>query len=322
MRNEDDSRVNYVFGPVPSRRLGQSLGIDPIPLKTCNWNCVYCQLGRTVPLTHERKEYIPRELILMELEQALAAHMPGEIDWVTFVGSGEPTLHIGLGWMIRQAKALTTLPIAVLTNGALLYLPEVRQDLIAADAVLPTLDAGNPRLYRKVNRPWGGLTYEHLLEGLIAFRQEYTGKLWVEVMLVKGLNDTENALCEIATALEKIGPDQVHINLPTRPPAEPWVQPPDEEGIMRATALLGGIAHVVHPIEGTFALDPCANIVDAIVNIITRHPMREAELLSTLEQWNPGEVQRALRDLCTSGRAQRIERYGQTFWSAAGARYP
>lgn len=313
--------MKFVFGPVPSRRLGQSLGIDPIPLKTCNWNCVYCQLGRTVPLTNERREYIPRQEILAEVEQALAAHAPGEIDWVTFVGSGEPTLHIGLGWMIRRVKALTALPVAVITNGALLFLTQVRQELLAADAVLPTLDAGNSRLYRQINRPWGELTYERLLEGLIAFRKEYSGRLWVEVMLVRGLNDSEDALREIAAALERIKPDQVHINLPTRPPAEPWVQPPDEEGLMRATAILGDIARIVHPVEGTFDLSGCENVVDAVVNVLTRHPMREEELLLALERWDAGDVQQALHELMASGRAQQIRRYGQVFWSAAEAHY-
>ncbi len=234
--------MNLVFGPIPSRRLGQSLGIDPIPLKTCNWNCVYCQLGRSTPLVNERKNYFVPEAILAEVQAALAAHRPGDIDWITFVGSGEPTLHASIGLLIRQVKTLTDLPVAVITNGSLLYLPEVRRELSAADAVLPTLDAGNAQLYRKINRPWSELTFERLLDGLTAFRQVYHGKLWLEVMLVKGLNDTEDALCGIAVALQCIEPDQVHINLPIRPPAEPWVQPPDETGLMRATAILGDIA--------------------------------------------------------------------------------
>ena len=186
--------MTYVFGPVPSRRLGQSLGIDPIPQKTCNWNCVYCQLGRSTPMTNERREYIPPDAILAEVTQALRSHSPGEIDWVTFVGSGEPTLHSGLGEMIRRVKACTSLPVAVITNGALLYLPEVRADLVLADAVLPTLDAGSADLYRKINRPWPELTFERVVDGLLAFRADYTGKLWVEVMLVRGMNDSEDGI--------------------------------------------------------------------------------------------------------------------------------
>jgi wyosine [tRNA(Phe)-imidazoG37] synthetase (radical SAM superfamily) len=314
--------MKYVFGPVPSRRLGQSLGIDTIPLKTCNWNCVYCQLGRTVPLTNERREYYPRDEILAEVEQALAAHKPGEIDWVTFVGSGEPTLHIGLGRLIRKVKKLTTLPVAVITNGALLYLPEVREELAAADAVLPTLDAGNAKLYRKINRPHPDITFERLVDGLIAFRKEYLGELWVEVMLVCGLNDTEEALREIGTVLERVRPDEVHINLPTRPPVETWVEPPDEEGLMRALAILGDVAHVVHPAEGSFDLSGSENVVDAIVGIITRHPMREDELRRALEKWTPGLVDAALEQLASSGQAQAVERYGMRFWSASPAHYP
>jgi wyosine [tRNA(Phe)-imidazoG37] synthetase (radical SAM superfamily) len=314
--------MSLVFGPVPSRRLGQSLGIDPIPLKTCNWNCVYCQLGRSTPLVNERKNYYAPEAILAQVQAALAAHRPGDIDWITFVGSGEPTLHAGIGLLIRQVKTLTDLPIAVITNGSLLYLPEVRQELSAADAVLPTLDAGNAQLYRKINRPWPRLTFDRLLDGLTAFRQVYHGKLWVEVMLVKGLNDTEDALRGIAAALQRIKPDQVHIVLPTRPPAEPWVEPSDETGLMRALAILGGVAQVAHPAEGTFDLSGHNDIVDAIVSIITRHPMREDELVRALERWTAGQVQEALEALALSGKAQVVERYGARFWSASASRYP
>ncbi|MFW5942287.1 MAG: radical SAM protein [bacterium] len=318
--------MKVVFGPVPSRRLGQSLGIDTIPLKTCNWNCVYCQLGRTMPLTNERKEYIPRAEILAEVRQALASHGPGEIDWVTFVGSGEPTLHSGIGWLIRQVKALTPLPVAVITNGSLLYRPEVRQELLAADAVMPTLDAGTPELYRRINRPHPAVTFERHVQGLLAFSREYEGHLWPEVMLVRGLNDSEEALRAIAAILQRVKPEEIHISLPTRPPAETWVQPPDEEGQLRAQAILGSVARVLHPAHGAFDLsgyeDGPEALTDAIVGIITRHPMSEADLLQTLQRWSPGRVKEALADLQESGRAQVVLRYGQRFWSAAPSHYP
>lgn len=314
--------MQYVFGPVPSRRLGQSLGIDTIPLKTCNWNCVYCQLGRTVPLTNERREYIPRAFILAEVRQALARCSPGQIDWVTFVGSGEPTLHSGIGWLIREVKSLTELPVAVITNGALLYQPGVRADLCAADAVMPTLDAGSAELYRRINRPHPETTFERLVSGLAAFRQMYHGRFWPEVMLVRGLNDTEEALRAIAAVLRTIDPDEIHISLPDRPPAETWVLPPDAEGLMRAQAILGSVARVLHPACGTFDLGGCATPADAVVAIITRHPMRESDLIAALERWAPDRVQTALAELAADGRAQRVERHGVRFWSAAAARYP
>jgi wyosine [tRNA(Phe)-imidazoG37] synthetase (radical SAM superfamily) len=314
--------MEYVFGPVPSRRLGQSLGIDTVPLKTCNWNCAYCQLGRSVPVTNQRKEYVPREEVLAEVRAALAAHKAGEIDWVTFVASGEPTLDTGLGWLIGQLKGTIELPVAVITNGALFYMPEVREEVSAADAVLPSLDAGNAVLYRKLNRPHPEVTFERLVDGLIAFRGEYQGKLWVEVMLVRGMNDTEQALREIAAILDRVRPDEIHINLPTRPPAERWVRPPDEEGLMRALAILGERARVVHPAEGAFDLSGSGSIVDAIVGIITRHPMREEELLGALENRMPGQAAAVLQQLVASGRAQVVDRYGVRFWSASPARFP
>jgi len=314
--------MNYVFGPVPSRRLGQSLGIDTIPLKTCNWNCVYCQLGRSMPLTNERREYVPVDDILLETELTLRSHKNSEIDWVTFVGSGEPTLHSRLGELIRSVKTLTTLPVAVITNGSLLYLPEVRDELSAADAVLPTLDAGKAELYRKINRPHPQIIFEQLVDGLVAFREEYRGKLWVEVMLVRALNDTTEALDDIARILKRVKPDAVHINLPTRPPVETWVQPTDDEGLMRAMSILGNIAEVVHPAEGSFDLSGYENIVDAVISIITRHPMRQDELERTLTRWSAGQVSKALSELEASGRAQVVERNGVRFWSAAPSHYP
>ncbi|HEY44478.1 MAG TPA: radical SAM protein [Anaerolineae bacterium] len=314
--------MKYVYGPVPSRRLGQSLGIDPIPLKTCNWNCVYCQLGRTKPVTNKRASYYPPNEIVDQVEQALNTHKPGEIDWLTFVGSGEPTLHIGIGRMIREVKALTDLPIAVITNGALFYQPVVREELAAADAVLPSLDAGRAELYRKINRPHPEITFERLLEGLITFSHEYKVKLWPEVMLVRNLNDSEELLFELADAIHRIEPDKVHINLPTRPPVETWVQPPDAEALMRATAILGNIAQVVHPIEGTIDLSGYESLVDAVIDIISRHPMRESDLEEALSQWVPGEVSQTLDEIRASGQAQIVERYGIRFWCAAPSFFP
>lgn len=314
--------MKYVFGPVPSRRLGKSLGVDPVPLKTCNWNCVYCQLGRTIPLTNQRLGFFPRAEIVSEVKKALESHQPDEVDWVTFVGSGETTLHASIGWLIRQVKTMTDLPVAVITNGSLLYLPVLRQELSAADAVMPSLDAGNAWLYRKLNRPHPEVTFHRLVEGLTAFRKEYSGKLWVEVMLIKGLNDSEADLEQIATILKRIHPDEIHILLPDRPPVETWVEPADEEGLLRAHAILGSLARVFHPTGGTYDLSVAESLMDAIIGIITRHPMREDELVETLGHFSTQEVTATLLALGSSGRAQVIERLGVRFWSASPAFYP
>jgi wyosine [tRNA(Phe)-imidazoG37] synthetase (radical SAM superfamily) len=316
--------MKYVYGPVTSRRLGQSLGIDPIPLKTCNWNCVYCQLGRSQPVVNTRKDYFAPGQIVGEVAEALAAHCTEEIDWVTVTGSGEPLLHASLGWIIRQIKAMTELPVAVITNGSLLYMPEVRGELIAADAVLPALDAGSAELYRRINRPHAEVTFERLVQGLVAFREGYQGYLWPEVVLLGGLNDSEQALWEIAGWLECISPDEIHINLPSRPPAETWLEPPNNDALMRALTILETVApvRVARPVEGTFDLSGHETAVDAVTAVITRHPLSDEELEQALAQWAPGCVQEALAALEASGRAQVVVRHGKRFWTAAASRFP
>ncbi len=314
--------MSYVYGPIPSRRLGKSLGIDPIPLKTCNWNCVYCQLGRSMPLTNERREYAPRQAILDEVAAVLKRHRPGEIDFVSFVGSGEPTLNSELGWLIRQVKALTPIPIAVITNGVLLHMPEVRADLAAADVVMPTLSAGSPAIYKRIHRPHPAATYARLVEGLLAFRSQYRGRLWVEVMLLAGINDTTEALHDLAAVIRRIAPDEVHVVIPDRPPAEPWVQPPDDEGLMRAIALLGPIAHVAHPYSNGIDVSGYATPAEAILGIVTRHPMSEEQLAHWLTCWPAAEITAALARLQVEGQVQPIERLATRFWIAAPSVFP
>ncbi|MGQ9585205.1 MAG: radical SAM protein [Anaerolineae bacterium] len=318
MTAEREERPRLVYGPVPSRRLGQSLGVDPIPFKTCNYNCVYCQLGRTRPLTHERKDYFPRETILGQVREALETHEPGEIEYVTFVGQGEPLLCASLGWLVRQVKALTEVPVAVITNGSLFSQREIREELLAADLVIPTLDAADQATFRRINRPWPRLRIDEIIEGMVRFRETFAGQLWMEVMLVEGLNDTEAVLFPLRDALARIRPDRVQINLPVRPPAEAWVRIPDEEAVMRAVTILGEAAEVVAPYEeGEFDLSGAEGLVEAILSIIRRHPMRESHLLETLGRHAPGEVQATLQALEGSGQATRRQYRGQAFWQYA-----
>jgi wyosine [tRNA(Phe)-imidazoG37] synthetase (radical SAM superfamily) len=307
---------------VPSKRLGRSLGIDPIPLKTCNWNCVYCQLGRTAPLVNERRNYFPAAEIVEEVEQSLRVHRPGEIEWVTFIGSGEPTLHASLGWMIRKVKTLTSIPVAVVTNGSLLYRQEVREELAAADAVLPSLDAGTASLCRTVNRPHPDCSFARLITGLVDFRTGYQGKLWVEVMLVNALNDTDTAIKSIAEVLTRTRPDGIHISSPLRPPAEPWVAAAGPERLSRAAAILGENARVVGTAQGEFDLSGFDNPAAAVLAIVSRHPMEEGDLIRTLHRWAPGQVAEILARMAAAGNAQVVSRHGHRFWSSGKATYP
>ncbi len=313
--------MQYVYGPVPSRRLGRSLGIDTVPLKTCNWNCVYCQLGRSAPMVHERRRYVPTDTIVAEAKQALEHLGANAIDWVTFVASGEGTLHSKIGRVIRAVKALTDTPIAVITNGSLLYREDVREELAAADAVLPTLDAGDQELYQQINRPHPSLGFEQHLEGLETFSHDFAGKIWMEVMLIRGLNDSELALCDLAAAIQRIRVDEVHLVLPTRPPAEPWLEPADGEGLMRAQAILGDRARPSP--EMTLEVEPgqYTSAEEAIVSIVTRHPMIKTELHRLLHRWTESTIDEAVAYMIQDRRIQRVLRHGREFIASAKSRY-
>jgi wyosine [tRNA(Phe)-imidazoG37] synthetase (radical SAM superfamily) len=312
----------HVFGPVSSRRLGKSLGIDPIPLKTCNWNCVYCQLGRSRPMVNERKEYVPSDQILEQARQALGRLGPEQLDWVTFVGSGETTLHSELGALIQGIQSLTEVPVAVITNGALLRNPEVRRDVSIADAVLPALDAGSPTLYQRINRPHPHVPFPAYSEGLIQLGQEYGGELWLEVMMLEGLNDNQAALIDLRELIDRIQPQKVHLAVPYRPPAEAWVKPASEEGLMRARAILGTVTEVLHPRDSTLTTPDGQDLSDAILGVITRHPMRIAELEHMFQGQTKEGVEGILISLFRSGRAKSVERLGVQFWVAADAYFP
>jgi wyosine [tRNA(Phe)-imidazoG37] synthetase (radical SAM superfamily) len=316
--------MKYVYGPVPSWRLGRSLGVDPVPLKTCNWNCAYCQLGRTQPVVNERRDYVPIDLVLAELREMLTTHATDEIDWITFLGSGEPLLHAHLGEMLRAAKAMSPIPVALLTNGSLLFRADVREEVAVADAVMPTLDVGSAEPYRHLNRPHPEVTFDRHVQGLIAFRDAYQGRLWLEVMLVNGVNDSDPALDALASWLARIRPDEIHLNVPSRPAVEPWVHAPDRALRQRAAEILGRVAPVRVPTRttGAFELGPCEDLVEGILGILQRHPMSEHELMRTLAHRTPEHVREVLTALARGGRARMVVRDGTAFWVSAAAAFP
>lgn len=226
--------MRYIFGPVPSRRLGISLGVDIIPFKTCTMNCIYCECGRTTQLATERTRFVDPNLVINELQTALAENP--HLDYITFSGSGEPTLNKDLGLIIKNIKELTSIPVAVLTNGALLYLKEVREELLPADLVLPSLDAVSPQVFAKINQPAAHLDIDSIIAGLVEFRKEFKGQIWLEVFIVAGLNDSDDELAGLYKAIEKIVPHRVQLNSLDRPPAYPGVTAVDTARLERIAA--------------------------------------------------------------------------------------
>jgi wyosine [tRNA(Phe)-imidazoG37] synthetase (radical SAM superfamily) len=213
---EEKMQYNYLFGPVPSRRLGISLGVDLVQFKTCTLNCIYCECGRTTNLTLERKEYVPFTTVKKELTFYFANNP--KPDYITFSGSGEPTLNSRIGDVLRFIENQSPdISIALLTNGTLFSEKQVREDVKDASVVIPSLDAATEKIFKKINRPSPHLQIDTIIDGLVRFRKEYSGQIWLEIFIVSGMNDTEHELTALKQAIEKIEPDQVQLNTLDRP---------------------------------------------------------------------------------------------------------
>jgi len=284
----------YVYGPVPSRRLGRSLGVSPIPAKTCSFNCVYCQLGRTNHFQTKREDFYPKEDIL---EEIIAKAKVTAVDYITIVGDGEPTLFRHLGWLIRSIKDNLEFPVAVITNGSLLYRKDVRQDLERADVVIPSLDSGIRKTFRALNRPHSSLEFSTILKGQIAFREEFAGQLWLEIMLVKGVNDSRQELEALRRAVDEIKPDRVYIMAPIRPPAESWVAPPEPQSIIMAQEIIGRAVTVTNIETGELDFAGLNDARQAIIEIGSRHPLRAEQAKAIEKKFSePGTVERLLEE--------------------------
>jgi wyosine [tRNA(Phe)-imidazoG37] synthetase (radical SAM superfamily) len=230
--------MKYIYGPVKSRRLGVSLGITLTPYKICSFDCVYCQVGSTIQLTCERKEYIPAAAILDELKHWLAGNKL-KLDYITFSGSGEPTLNSGIEALISEIKRITPTPIAVITNASLLNNQLVRQSIRGANLVVPSLDAVVPKVFRAIDRPHNDVNIEKMIEGLVSLRKEFPGKIWLEVMLVKGINDDLRYIKKLKEAVDRINPDMIQLNSPVRITAQANILPVDKNKLKKIKEILG-----------------------------------------------------------------------------------
>lgn len=235
--------MKYLFGPVPSRRLGYSLGIDIIPYKTCTFDCVYCEVGKTTDKKSEVSDFGNADEIISETRKFLS-DFRGRIDHITFSGSGEPTLHSRLGYMAQEIRKFTDLPLALITNSSLLYKDDVRKNVMNFDVVLPSLDAASDETFKAVNKPHPDITIERMLEGIEKFTNEYKGRILLEILFVKGVNDSNKDILDIRKVIEKLQIKHIQINTVVRPPAYDGFTAIDNEDKKRIKSLLGDIAEV------------------------------------------------------------------------------
>jgi len=239
--------MKYIYGPIKSRRLGLSLGISLTKDKICDLDCIYCQWGSVGKTFSARKEYAKPEDILNELDCWIKKHPKefGELKFVTFSGFGEPTLHSRLGELISSVKKITGAKIAVITNSTLLGEPRVRGDLLNVDLIVPSLDAVDPEIFKKIDRPDTAVDLDKIMEGLVALRKEFRGEIWLEIMLVKGVNDTDQHILGLKKIIEKINPDKIQLNSPVRKPAEKDVFPLDRVKLEEIKEILGSKAEII-----------------------------------------------------------------------------
>jgi wyosine [tRNA(Phe)-imidazoG37] synthetase (radical SAM superfamily) len=290
-RNIENTNPEIIFGPVPSRRLGRSMGINNIPLKTCSYSCIYCQIGNTNILSTKRKEFYEPERIYNEVSEKVIClrNINEKIDYITFVADGEPTLDINIGKSIEILKPIGV-NIAVITNSSLLWDKDVRNDLMKADLVSVKIDTGIPEIWHKLNRPHGYLKLETIIDGIKEFADVFKGKLITETMLVKDINDSVVELTQTAKIIKRINPEISYILVPTRPPAESFAGVPEEGDINVAFQIFNeelGKVELAISNEGTdfsFLL----NSEKELLGILAVHPMRYDAVEEFLKKSNMG----------------------------------
>jgi wyosine [tRNA(Phe)-imidazoG37] synthetase (radical SAM superfamily) len=304
----------YIYGPVPSRRLGRSLGIDLVPFKTCTYDCVYCQLGRTTHKTIDRREYVPVADVVEELQEKLAV---GEApDYISLAGSGEPTLNSGIGDLIGRIKELTSIPVAILTNGSLLWTSEVREALMMADLVLPSLDAGNSRLFQYVNRPHEDIGFERMVEGIAEFTEGFTGEVWLEVFLLAGVTGTFAEVKRIAAVAERIKTTRIQLNTVSRPPSKQSAFPIYTYRLHALKGIFKGKVEVIRENEwdDVRAFAPSNDLETDILALLGRRPCTSEDVATGL-RIHITEAIKFLEALIDTGEVTTVATGGRNFYA-------
>lgn len=301
----------HVYGPVPSRRLGYSLGVDILPPKTCSLDCIYCQLGSTPKKTVQRKAHYEQEEIIAQIQDILNSEK--RIDYITFSGSGEPTLNKVLKRLIRDIKKITRIPVAVLTNTTLFTEDRVRRDLLEADLVVPSLDAVTQSQFTQVNRPHGSLKIDNIIRGLKVFRREFSGRIWLEIMLVKGINDSPSHIQKLKKVTTQISPDKIHLNTVIRPPAEEAAQPLTPAELEEIREILGESCEIIADFSKEEQPPHETSLESAILATVQRRPITLADMAAFLGK-HSDEILEHLNQLMKKNLIKRVQHEGKIYF--------
>ncbi len=308
------SNLQHIFGPVPSRRLGFSLGVDITPFKTCTLDCVYCQLGRTTNKTIKRESYVASNDVLDELRDVLSRGK--RIDYITFSGSGEPTLNSNIGEIIEGIKSITDVHVAVITNGTLLYERAVRDAICHADLIIPSLDAVSQEVFERVNRPHVSLRVNRMIEGLKCLSHEFTGEIWLEMMFVKGYNDGPSEVSRIKTIVSKINHQRIQLNTVVRPPAERLATALSPEELDGIKTMLGGKCNIIEEFRKKEQEIYDTDTRTAILNLTRRRSVTVSDISNSLGI-HRNEVIKYLRDLREKKIVRIVMHCGQDYYKLA-----
>lgn len=307
----NNKKRKHIFGPVPSRRLGRSLGVDLVPFKTCSYDCIYCQLGRTTNKTLERKEWVPLKDVIDQLKD----HLHSKPDYITLSGSGEPTLFSRLDELILGIQEITNIPVAVLTNGSMLWLPEVRNSIKRADVVIPSLDGGSSQIFQYVNRPHKDITFSKMLQGLVEFRNAYSGQYWLEVFLLAGVTTTQMEIKRLKTCIAAIQPDRVQVNTVTRPPAENFADPVPQKQLEQITAELYETVEVIADYKDIHKQQDFSAQREDVLTLLQRRPCSIQDIAAGLGL-HRNEVLKYIEELSAEGKIEKKPQNRQLYYKA------
>lgn len=309
--------MKHLFGPVNSRRLGLSLGIDLLPGKTCSFDCIYCELGPTTSLTCEQREYFPTSDILKDFDTFVAEEeRSSRVEAYTITASGEPTLHSGIGDIIRHIKSKTEKPVVVLTNSSLLHMESVRRDLLPADIIIPSLDAARPESFRKINRPAKEIDLEEIIEGITALGKETSGEIWLEILFAKEINDTDKDIEELNRAIAKINPDRVQCNTVARPPTESFAFALSTEEMQDIMTKLKGPVDIINNFSDKNAGHQRLVAEQEILEMLHRRPCTANHICQALHL-SPTPTAELLENLLESRQLRRTTHNNEYYFQAS-----